>query len=98
MSKMTSNALKEILKLNSQPQDRLKDDLVAAVVDGMIKGAIPPCPKCHTGKLALTPAGYNCSGSFDVSAKRFKRCNFSSPTVERTIWRMPAEYRQQLEF
>eukprot|EP00011_Vannellida_sp_DIVA3-517-6-12_P009705 CAMPEP_0114627302 /NCGR_PEP_ID=MMETSP0168-20121206/12227_1 /TAXON_ID=95228 ORGANISM="Vannella sp., Strain DIVA3 517/6/12" /NCGR_SAMPLE_ID=MMETSP0168 /ASSEMBLY_ACC=CAM_ASM_000044 /LENGTH=189 /DNA_ID=CAMNT_0001838633 /DNA_START=56 /DNA_END=622 /DNA_ORIENTATION=+ len=76
--------LKEILRLNNQPLDGRKEEVLERVIDGMLHGGIPSCPVCVYGKLWLTAEGYKCAGAYNPDTQSFKRCTFISPDITRT--------------
>jgi len=87
--------LKELCRLNDYKVTGTKKELVERVVDGMMYGAIPRCPKCNAGYLRVKFKGskfgldgqgqFSCPGHFDDSD--FVSCDFESESVERVPWK-----------
>jgi len=89
----TVEQLKDSLRLNDQKTTGNKKDLILRVVDGMMYGAAPRCPKCGAGILRVkykTKYGHNgqgkfrCPGYFDDD--EFKSCDYNSSSEKRKAW------------
>ena len=98
-SAMSVTELNQWLKANRVVKGPAnKANLVARCVDGELFGAIPPCPRCVTGKLKVAYASldahggqgdWTCRGSFDESIGIRVKCYFTARPgeVTRLPWR-----------
>lgn len=88
--------LKDTCALNGQLKGGNKQELVDRCVDGLLYGALPKCTLCGGGLLRVVyPSKYghggqgrfSCPGFYDDDT--FKRCSFTSNSVERDAWKEP---------
>ena len=98
-SAMSVTELNQWLKANRVVKGPAnKANLVARCVDGELFGAIPPCPRCVTGKLKVAypsldahggQGDWTCRGSFDESIGIRVKCYFTARPgeVTRLPWR-----------
>ena len=95
---MSTMELSQWLKANRVVIPANKAHKVARCVDGELWGAIPPCPRCHVGRLKVryeSPEAHGgqgewtCGGSFDDSINMRVKCYFTAKPgeVERLPWR-----------
>nr|CDS27075.1 poly (ADP ribose) polymerase 1 [Hymenolepis microstoma] len=89
---VSTQALAGLLEYNNQAVPSGRSDLLDAVADAMIFGALPACPDDGAPlRLADGGGGYRCSRLHDNWAP----CLFSAPdsiSIKRRIFRVPKEY------
>jgi hypothetical protein len=56
-----------------------RDTLMARLVDGLLYGALPPCPTCNQQSLTFKNGQYECHGM----ASEWGRCLYTAPDVKR---------------
>merc|ERR1712129_324382 len=79
--------LQALLEMNGMKKSGKKADLLERVVDGMMNGQTPKCPKCNSFLKHNTYTGYyDCRGAFNVNMKRHIPCDFYSNDVKRKPW------------
>eukprot|EP01083_Nonionella_stella_P090038 251538_1 len=90
LSELTNAKLQDILEINGQTKSGKKSELVDRVVDGILRGRIPPCPLCK-GHLRFNSETsiYTCPGCWDDVLKRRPNCTFQSTDVTRLDWTNP---------
>ena len=95
---MSTTELGQWLKANRVVKPASKDQMVARCVDGELWGALPPCPRCHVGRLKVryaSPDAYGgqgewtCGGSYDKGINVVVKCYFTAEPgeLERLPWR-----------
>ena len=95
---MSTTELSQWLKANNIVIPANKAQKVARCVDGELWGAIPPCPRCHVGRLKVCYASpdahggqgeWTCSGSYDKDLGARVKCYFTAKPgeLERLPWR-----------
>jgi hypothetical protein len=95
---MSTTELGQWLKANLVVRPATKAHMVARCVDGELWGAIPPCPRCHVGRLKVHYASpdahagqgeWTCGGTYDKDLNMRVKCYFTAKPgeVERLPWR-----------
>ena len=95
---MSTTELGQWLKANLVVRPATKAHMVARCVDGELWGAIPPCPRCHVGRLKVHYASpdahagqgeWTCGGTYDKDLNMYVKCYFTAKPgeVERLPWR-----------
>ena len=95
---MSTTELGQWLKANLVVRPATKAHMVARCVDGELWGAIPPCPRCHVGRLKVHYASpdahagqgeWTCGGACDKDLNMVVKCYFTAKPgeVERLPWR-----------
>ena len=95
---MSTAELGQWLTANRVVRGANKAQMVARCVDGELWGAIPPCPRCHVGRLKVRYASpdahggqgdWTCGGSYDDAIKTRVKCYFTAKPgeLERLPWR-----------
>ena len=95
---MSTTELGGWLTANRVVRGANKAQMVARCVDGELWGAIPPCPRCHVGRLKVRYASpdahggqgdWTCGGSYDDVIKTRVKCYFTAKPgeLERLPWR-----------
>lgn len=77
---ISNNEIKQLLIDNSQPATGGRDKLMDALVDGLMYGALPPCPECGNQALTFSHGQYACHGM----ASEWGRCVYKVADVKRT--------------
>merc|ERR1712173_355920 len=80
----TVSELQVMLEMNEQKKGGKKEEVLERVIDGIINGAIPKCPKCAKEgrgnksflKYDAETGFYQCSGGFDVRLNKRMPCDF----------------------
>lgn len=82
----TVDALKAMLRSNRQPVSGVKAELVRRVSEGVVLGALPPCPQCFGGKLKydIETGVITCNGFMDDDEYTF--CYYRAADAERGAW------------
>ena len=82
---LTVEALKDRLRENNQRLKGNKADLIARLAEGMVLGAIPPCPLCG-GYLKYNEKGqvWTCQSQL---GEDYFFCNYATPQITRTPWK-----------
>jgi len=93
-SSLTTNELKEQLRLNSQKVSGTKSEILERVIDGQLYGALPRCTDCGGGILRVKypkkfghkgQGKFHCPGYFDDVD--FVACKFTANTINREPWK-----------
>ena len=95
---MSTTELGQWLKANRVVKPASKAQMVARCVDGELWGALPPCPRCHVGRLKVRYASpdahggqgeWTCGGSYDKGINVVVKCYFTAEPreLERLPWR-----------
>ncbi|GMP99507.1 hypothetical protein CsSME_00046950 [Camellia sinensis var. sinensis] len=86
--KVTTAELREMLEANSQDSTGSELDLRDRCADGMLFGALGPCPLC-SGSLRYSGGMYRCHGYLSAWSK----CTYSTTEPERVKgkWKIPDE-------
>ncbi|BHF84680.1 Poly [ADP-ribose] polymerase 1 [Sparganum proliferum] len=87
-TEVTKEALVGLLEYNDQHVPTGLAALLDAVVDGMVFGALPPCPACKNCSLTYSNGEYRCMGM----ASEWARCIYTTREPKRRPFRVPKEY------
>ncbi|VDM04375.1 unnamed protein product [Schistocephalus solidus] len=87
-AEVTKDALIGLLDYNEQHVPTGLAALLDAVVDGMVFGALPPCPSCNNHTLTYSNGEYRCMGM----ANKWARCIYTTREPKRRPFRVPKEY------
>lgn len=82
----TSAQLSSLLSKNDLRKSGLKGELISRVVDGIMNGVLPKCPKCTRGRLFYAAGKYHCHGSHDLVYHYHNYCDFTVESVQRKQW------------
>ncbi|KAF7260628.1 hypothetical protein EG68_01787 [Paragonimus skrjabini miyazakii] len=85
---VTKDALIGLLEYNEQHVPSGLSNLLDAVSDAMVFGALPLCPSCKNGPLRYSNGQYKCS----AMATDWAPCLYNTRDVERNQFRVPNEY------
>ncbi|KAF8560666.1 hypothetical protein P879_00606 [Paragonimus westermani] len=85
---VNKDALIGLLEYNEQHVPSGLSNLLDAVSDAMVFGALPLCPSCKNGPLLYSNGQYKCS----AMATDWAPCLYSTREVERSQFRVPEEY------
>lgn len=83
---MTVENLKTLLRTNRQPVTGNKAELVKRVSEGVVLGAMQPCPQCFGGKLRyhVDTGIYTCHGFMDDD--QYTYCYYKAADATRAPW------------
>uniref|UniRef100_A0A5K3FCR6 NAD(+) ADP-ribosyltransferase n=1 Tax=Mesocestoides corti TaxID=53468 RepID=A0A5K3FCR6_MESCO len=87
-AEVSKNALIGLLEFNDQHVPTGLASLLDAVVDGMLFGALLPCPECKSGALTYENGSYRCKGM----ASQWARCTYSTMEPKRRAFKVPKQY------
>lgn len=80
---MKGTELADILKWNRQVKTGKKDELLAKVMDGALRGRLGFCPVCTQGRLKISPDfGVVCNGWFNEDLQYRVDCSFSCSVTQ----------------
>ncbi|KAF6773038.1 hypothetical protein AHF37_07707 [Paragonimus kellicotti] len=85
---VTKDALIGLLEYNEQHVPSGLSNLLDAVSDAMVFGALPLCPSCKNGPLRYSNGQYKCS----AMATDWAPCLYNTRDVERKQFQVPNEY------
>uniref|UniRef100_A0ABM0LXA4 NAD(+) ADP-ribosyltransferase n=1 Tax=Saccoglossus kowalevskii TaxID=10224 RepID=A0ABM0LXA4_SACKO len=81
---VSNKALRELLEDNNQVPPKGESELLNAVTDGMVFGAMERCPDCNNGQLTVRNDAYHCTGHLTSWTK----CTYTTKTPKRKPWKI----------
>ncbi|XP_074645175.1 poly [ADP-ribose] polymerase 1-like [Tubulanus polymorphus] len=86
---VSNNALKGLLEYNKQELPAGESRLLDRVSDGMVFGALKPCPECKGQLVYSSTGGYVCTGNIS----EWTKCMYVTKTPQKTQFKIPTEYK-----
>ncbi|XP_063973298.1 poly [ADP-ribose] polymerase-like isoform X2 [Diachasmimorpha longicaudata] len=86
--------LKILLLYNNQHQPKGESEMLTALSDALLFGALKPCKKCSGGFQLVSGVGYKCQGAFS----EWTKCDEVTQLPERMAFEIPQEFRDKIPF